>query len=286
MVIIIKNILLFYYNFTNPELIIYDFKDNTFKYNDTTYIFMEFRENNIIFNNLDNRFHKIIINKYNKYVSDYNNKQYILLKINKNIVNKNIELNDLFEFYKEETKNIINKNNYYDLWKEKIEYLYTYYKDYFYNDDYDFQYYYGLSLISLNIIKNINNMNIKYGLSFNRFYNINTLYDLYNPLNIEYGPIINTFSEFLKNSFFKNKIIDYKRIFDLELNVEDYYYLIARLLFPTYYFDLFEDNKIITNYQLIIQNIDNYIKYVKEIILEIKKRHSSMPFLDFIINLL
>ena len=179
------------------------------------------------------------------------------------------------------------KNDYYSMWKKKINFFEQYYYDYYKMDEYDFQYYNGLSYNALYIVRNINNQNLTYSISFNRFNNINTVYDLENGANREYGPIINSLVEFIKHEFFYNhKEVDYMKIFSIHLTSDDYYYLVARLLFPTYYYDLFKNNNIKGSYSNIISTINDYISYIKRIIIEIKKRHYNMSFLNTIINLL
>ena len=201
------------------------------------------------------------------------------------INNRDISFDDIINISKKIINNYIYKNNYYEIWKKKIEFLEKYFNEY-YKEGFDFNYYNGLSYNALYIVKYINCLNLTYGRTYNRFYNIHSLYDLYNPINKEYGPIINSIAEYIKYEFFYNKReVEYKKTFSLKLSVEDYYYLIARLLFPTYFYDLFKDN-INNSYQMIISRISEYINYVKRIIIDIKKRHNNMSYLDYIINLL
>ena len=196
-------------------------------------------------------------------------------------------IDDIIQIINRPSYNNSFKNNYYILWNKKIKYLEEYFNDYYKKEKYDFYYYNGLSYNALNIIKHINNLNITYGNTFNRFSNIISLYDLYNPLNMEYGPIVNAISEFIKyNYFYNNKETNIRKVFSLYLNDDDYYYLVARLLFPTYYYDLFKNNYMEKEYSIILNNICNYISYVKRIIIEIKKRHNNMSLLDYVINLL
>ena len=176
--------------------------------------------------------------------------------------------------------------NYLGLWKTKINFLNKYYKENYNDLDLDFNYYKGLSEISLRLLKSSNIDIVTYGVSINRFNNINKKQDLYNPINIKFAPIVNTLSEYIKYEFFNNRRVDYKMIFEIDLNTNDYYLFIARLLFATYYFDLLKDRRIINNYEFIVNRIEDYIKYIKEIIIEIKKRHNDMSLLDYIVNLL
>ena len=287
MVISIKDVLLIYYNLYNNQYI-YTKKDYClFKNNDTKYILRVFENNNSLFNlniKIDD-FHLIVKNKYKKNISNYNNLFYVLLKINNNIESSAISFKDLINISNNKYL-YFPKIDYFNVWKNKIDFLDNYYKSYYEIDNYDFNYFRCLSEISLNIIRNIKYQSITYGVTYNRFYNIENLYDLYDPFNATYGPIVNSFAEYIKYRFFyNNEKVSFLDIFDINLNENDYYYFIARLIFPTYYFDLLKNNRIEKDYQKIINNYYNYVEYIKSIILEIKKRH-DMPFLNYIINLL
>ena len=199
-------------------------------------------------------------------------------------INKKIEFDDIILYSKNNI--VINrlKIDYFYLWKKKLSFLEKYYKENNRTDNYDFFYYKGLSELALRLMKTINYNNITYGSSINRFDEINFFNDLY--VYSRYGPIINTVAEYIKYEFFNNRRVEYEKIFDINLTKEDYYFLVARLLFTTYYFDLIKNNKIITNYDYIVNKIESYIDYIKDIIMSIKKRHNDMPLLDYIVNLL
>ena len=201
------------------------------------------------------------------------------------IINRNILFDDIIEVIQNSIQIKKPIDNYINLWKTKLDFLEKYYKDN-YNFEYDFYYFKGLSSIALRLIKTAKVNIVTYGVAINRFYNIKALYDLYNPIFIKHGPVVNTISEYIKYEFFNNRRVDYEEIFDLDLNIDDYYLLVARLLFSTYYFDLLKEEKIKTNYDRISNKIEDYIEYVKEIIIAIKKRHNDMSLLDYIINLL
>ena len=199
-------------------------------------------------------------------------------------INKKIEFDDIILYSKNNI--VINrlKIDYFYLWKKKLSFLEKYYKENNRTDNYDFFYYKGLSELALRLMKTINYNNITYGSSINRFDDINLFNHLY--IYSRYGPIINTVAEYIKYEFFNNRKVEYEKIFDINLTKEDYYFLVARLLFTTYYFDLIKNNKIITNYDYIVNKIESYIDYIKDIIMSIKKRHNDMPLLEYIVNLL
>ena len=281
----IKELLLAYYNFIDSNLI--DLDNECFLYDNSTFFFHKVNKNSIINRVNDSLFHEIIKNKYNSIYTLYNNNYYVLLKVNIKENNRDITFEDIINISKTNSYYNLQKNNYFYIWNSKISFIEKYCYDYYNKEQIDFNYYNGLAYLALNLIKSINYTNITYGISYNRFYNIKTLYDLYNVFNIEYGPVVNSFIEYIKHSFFyMHKNVDYKAIFDLPLKEEDYYYLIARLLFPTYYYDLFKEDKIKNEYHIISNRICDYISCIKEMIIEIKKRHNNMSFIDSIVNLL
>ena len=202
------------------------------------------------------------------------------------IENRGLIFNDIINLSKYIINNNAYKNNYYIIWKNKIKILNKYYNDCYCFDNYDFNYFYELSNIALKMIKNINFNNLTYGLSFNRFYKVNLLYDLYNKNNYKIGPIVNSITEYIKYSFFYNDREENIFLIDnLDLSREDYIYLVSRLIFPTYYFDILNNNDIDDKHNMIMFKINKYFNYIKSIIMEIKKRHIDMPFIDSIINL-
>ena len=191
----------------------------------------------------------------------------------------NITFDDILAISKMKINKRVDKD-YFKIWKNKIEYIEKYCNNKYIINDYDYYYYIGLSRIALNLVKNINYFNISYGVSINRFNNINNIYNLR-----QYGPTVNTIAEFIKQDFFyNNRVVDITKIDELDLTNDDLLLLISRLLFPTYYFDML--NEIDSNYKIILTRIVEYIEYLKHIIFEIKKRHNNMPFAESIVNLL
>lgn len=277
--------MLLFYNIYDINDIKYYDRYIEFNYNDNTYMFI--KSNNIDFYLLYISqsfpyFHKIVKNNNGDVVSVFCSEYYVLLKIEKLYYNRRIMFNDIVQISNLELNLNIKKIDYYNLWKNKIDFLDKYFALNRHDKDFDYEYFLGLAEISLFICKKVNYDNLTYGFSFNRFYNINTLYDLYNPFNTKYGPVANSISEYIKHSFFylnlKVNIVD---IIELYLSDDDFVFLIARLIFPTYFFDLLNNKE--NNYPLIINRLDNYIQYLKDILRAIKKRY-NVPFIDYLIN--
>ena len=219
---------------------------------------------------------EIIINRNNEIISNYNGINYILIKLFIN-VKKGISLNEI---------NILSKSLYTEkinvnwgiLWSNKIDYLENLInengKKYPLIVD-SFNYFVGMCENEFSYFNSINiDENYKYVVS----HKINKFDDnievLYNPMNIILDFKVRDVAEYLKNSFFNNnygvfdELITYLNTNHLSLT--DVKLLISRLLYPSFYFEMYEDilinekeEKILIN---IISRLDNYENYLYNII--------------------
>ena len=196
-------------------------------------------------------FNKLIYTVNQMPYININNKNYALFQVN--TILKKIDLNDIvdFNFPIMLYKNIGNEWSL--LWEEHIDYL-----EYKVNSEKNkyklvnnvLYYYIGMAENALQILNNDNFNNISLYLSHRRLKNDSTLVDIYNPANIIIDSRVRDFAEYIKNVFFySNNQIDTVNIFkyiDL-LNESEKKLFFARLLYPTYFFDLcneiFENNK-------------------------------------------
>ena len=104
---------------------------------------------------------------------------------------------------------------------------------------------------------------------------------LYNPLNMTFDYQIRDVAEYIKNSFFLDNKDIYKEIDDYlrnnNLSITDVNLLIARLLYPSFYFAMYEDILIYNESEKIILPIVNrlpeYEKYLAKIISYFKERY-------------
>jgi len=111
-----------------------------------------------------------------------------------------------------------------------------------------------------------------------------TLYDLYNPLNIVIDHYTRDVAEYLKSAFFNNEKINIENIIS-NLKMSEYasMLLISRMLFPTFFFDIYELNskdKVIKTKEL-INKMNKYEEYIYKIVLEIKKR-TNVPTIKWL----
>ena len=259
-----KKFYCFYYNNYLYRLYIYDENNNLdFIYN--------------LCNNLSNitLISIIIKNKFNQIITNYNNINYVLIKFFAN-VNKNITLEEIT--YLDNSYNTSNiKNNWGLLWSNKIDYLEQFIlengKKYPLIVD-SFNYYVGMAENAISYYNEIDTSLIKSFISHKKI-RINDKIDvIYNPLNIILDYRVRDIAEYIKISFFNNNKNIYNELNNYlrksYLSINEVMLLIARLLYPSFYFELYEDilidnkdEKIIQDY---ISNTNEYEEYLSNII--------------------
>ena len=142
------------------------------------------------------------------------------------------------------------RTNWVSLWSSKVDYIeyqmgHLIKKYPFLNNTID--YYLDLCENAITYIKNLkmfSDYKIPIGISHKRIIKDATLFDLYNPLNLIIDYKVRNIAEYLKDAFFKDEDVNYilnivfKNFWFDKLNLS---LLVARLLYPSYYFDLFEE---------------------------------------------
>lgn len=224
---------------------------------------------------------EIILNKDKNIITTYHNINYILLKINCNI-NKNITLEEIDYLSKVKIVNN-NKSNWGLLWSKKIDYLEELISEN--GKKYpqvvnSFNYFIGLSENAISYYNNIDiDNNMMYYISHKRLKPTDKVDSLYNPLNIIYDYRVRDVAEYIKNSFWTDNHNIYNELnnylYKSNLSLNEVKLLISRVLFPSFYFDLYEDifnynkdEKILNN---IISRIDEYEEYLNSIIIYFKR---------------
>ncbi len=233
--------------------------------------------------------HIPILNIENSYLTKINGNNYILFQIN----NPKEEFN-IFDIIDNNRKLILNdnysniyRNNWEKLWEDKIDY-YEYQirelgldKDIIKNS---FSYYIGLAENAISYVHIINNTYSNYipkiVWSHRRVFYPNYKINYYNPLSFIFDIEIRDIAEYLKSTFFSvgyDKTIEELQSYLKVQRLDNYMYnmLFARLLFPTYYFDIYEDvmNKSRNEDDLIkiIEKVEEYEKFLKKTYFEISK---------------
>jgi len=293
-----KNLLEYYYNI---------FPDKIYENNNTYYFFLDdIKYYFVIFNRnigelnslveLTNKLyfkgikvHTFIQTKDGKFYIEHEKVNYVLLRVNTN-ENEEIDIYDIIRFNNIGIVNSVlpwNKRweNTVDSFEKEVIEL---------NNDYPlltsyFNYYVGLAENAISYISNIK-YDDKLYLSHKRINFPLTYGSIYNPLTFIFDYKVRDISEYIKEMFFYSKFSE-DEIFELiDLNnysLNDIKLLYGRLLFPTYYFDLFEG---VLNHEREEKEIDKIINlsksyelFLKELYFNLKLKYNIEP-IDWIVN--
>ena len=283
-----KNIINYFYNLNITKL---TNKDNIYSFYDNDELYHFYIYNNNIKNidltkdiddslKNDTLIHEIIINKDNSIITYYNNIPYILCKININI-NKPITLGEINYLSSKViiTNSKITYHSWQDLWSIKMDYLEKVInengKKYPIIVD-SFNYFVGMAENAISYYNNLSNKEVDNNslVISHRIININdTVYAIYDPVNIIIDHKARDIAEYIKYSFFSDNTNIFK-----ELNVyfkynyytkDDVVMLLARVLYPSFYFNMYEDIMINSKEEKIITNItsklDKYELYLARV---------------------
>ena len=283
-----KNIINYFYNLNITEL---TNKDNIYSFYDNDELYHFYIYNNNIKNldltkdiddslKKDTLIHEIIINKDNSIITYYNNIPYILCKININI-NKPITLGEINYLSSKviSTNSKITYHSWQDLWSIKMDYLEKVInengKKYPIIVD-SFNYFVGMAENAISYYNNLSNKEVDNNslVISHRIININdTVYAIYDPVNIIIDHKARDIAEYIKYSFFSDNTNIFK-----ELNIyfkynyytkDDVVMLLARVLYPSFYFNMYEDIMINSKEEKIITNItsrlDKYELYLARV---------------------
>lgn len=246
--------------------------------------------------------HEVIRNRNNSFLTKVNEYNYILFR-----VNNLSEEYDIFDMVNISNKLILNnnksslyRNNWGSLWSDKIDFFEYQVRELGIEKNVvksSFSYYVGLSE---NAISYVNNAVLKYGgvssgrivLSHRRVFFPNYRLNYMNPLSFVFDLEVRDVAEYLKSMFFK-KDIEYcldelKSYLSIrKLNIYEYHMFYARLLYPSYYFDVYDSvmNKNVNEEELvkIVKRSNDYEKFLKITYLEISK-YVRLDKIDWIIE--
>ena len=266
------------------DKVIYDSKYYSFIYNGYIYkLYIYDDDSNINFLYEINRMlvkntlmSEIIINRNNEIISNYNGISYILIKIFINI-KKSITLEEISLISKFLYKQQLNIN-WGTLWSNKIDYLEDLInengKSYPLIVD-SFNYFVGMAENAISYFNTIViDEKYNYVISHKVIRAADSVEVLYNPMNITFDYRVRDVAEYIKNSFFNNNYNIFNELVDYlqknYLSLMEIKLLISRLLYPSFYFDMYEDilidnkeEKIILG---IISRLDNYEEYLSKVI--------------------
>ena len=265
-----NNFIEYFYNM-KIDKIIYNDKYYSFLYNNYFYR-LYIVDDNVYINNvvsinkemLNNTLvSEIIANKDKEYISYYNGYMYVLIKIYVN-VNKRVTMEEISALSNSLYRDKMSVN-WGILWEKKIDYLEDLIgengKKYPLIVD-SFNYFVGLAENAISYYNNIDNLsNYRYYISHKVIRFDDTIQVIYNPLNIIFDYKVRDIAEYVKNSFFNN---NYNVMNELNrylltnnLSYTDVLLLVSRLLYPSFYFEMYEDILIDNKEEEIIINIVN-----------------------------
>ena len=247
--------------------------------------------------------HQIVLNKQNNIITVVNNIPYVLLK---SFVKKNdlINIYDIIDLNKQtiikKQDIILDKSNWPLLWENKNDYLE--YQVSQFGIKYPvicetFSYYIGLAENAILYAKNTNielkpDISDYLTISHKRITNQTTLFDLYNPLEFIIDLNVRNVAEYIKFKFFYNRenLWEEINVFFEQNNVSSYgaRMLFARLLYPTYYFDLYDEIMSDENYDekkliTIIDKQEEYEEFLSDIYHYISRNY-SIPAVEWLIK--
>jgi len=233
--------------------------------------------------------HDIILNKFGKVITNVYNENYILLKPNGDIyeeydlsfiikMNKSLVLNS--------DKSKLYRNSWAKLWSTKVDYfeyqIRELGKDRILILD-SFSYYIGLAENAINYVnattsKYNPSSNDKVTLAHRRINFPNYKLNFFNPLSFIFDLEVRDIASYIKSSFFagENALNDLKLVLKLNnFSIYSLQLLYARLLYPSYYFDIYEkimneeedEEKLIS----IIDKAKDYEVFLKDAYNEIAK---------------
>jgi len=287
-----KNILNYYYN-----IIVDEIDNEYFSYDNHLFCLYEYKRN---INEIDSLFslnnlmlsrnimiNKIIKNIFDSIITNHDNKNYILIMINYEY-RDNLNNKFILSFPNKEL-DILKRNDWGRLWSIKIDYIeyqLHHIKNKYQLINNSINYYIGLAENAISYFNMLDLCNIPLYISHRRI----TKNNMYNPLELVIDYKVRDISEYIKNSFFNNEMTIYEIIeYINKINLDniDYILLYVRLLYPSYYFDLYEkiinDNEDELEIERIIRLSTMYEKLLFEIY-SLFKRKVNILGIDWINN--
>lgn len=306
-----KETIMYYYNIDVDVLEENDGKYH-FKYQNRDYFFVFYNRNleelddiiTCVFNMKVKGIlvNDIIMNINGSFLTSINGFNYILMSV----VNPKEEF-DIFDIVNIASKLHLNnktsklyRNNWGTLWMQKIDYFEYQIRELALNKPVvkdSFSYYIGLAENAISYVNNINarfpNVSSAVVLAHRRVFYPNYKLNFFNPLSFIFDLEVRDVAEYLKAMFFAIDT-EYEVLEDLKsylsirsLSVYDASMLYARLLYPSYYFDIYEEvmNKERDEEDLVrvIKKADLYEDFLKKAYLEIIK-YAMIEKIDWLIN--
>ena len=230
------------------------------------------------------KYHLMIRNRFYKFLSSYEDSSYVLVRIN-TLLNDYVLFDDLL--YGNKIRMDKPMVEWPRIWQAKIDYMEKQMKELGVGKEvliHSFSYYIGLGE---NAISYYNyNKPVSKNISMCHFRMNNPILPVnyYHPLSLILDYDVRDYAEYFKVSFF-NEMLDMKEV--KIRNYNDMILFYSRMLYPTYYFDLFErsitDNVLEKRIMDVITKSDKYEMLLKDIYYEIRKKY-NIPGVDWLIK--
>lgn len=299
-----RNVLKYYYNL-EPETIHqvnYNYKCRT---NDIDYCLqkvddleVDFEKIYILNNYLLRRgwyCHQIVLNIKNDIITLVNNVPYVLIKSFLN--NRDISVTDIRYFtnlYMDSNNYaFLDKSDWRSLWSRKIDYIE--YQVSQFGKKYpiirqSINYYIGLAENSISLLPVTSLIKNNLVIQHKRISYKSKSYDLYNPINFILDVRVRDLSEFCKDKFFSGNLsfIELKKyILDYKLKSDEAILFFSRMLFPTYYFDCYQEilvgERDESDLLIYINKADEYQFFLSELYFFVK-HYYNIPEIEWLIK--
>lgn len=304
-----KNAIVYYYNL-KPTNIHQKSRNFYFSFENESYVLMPFDDKTLDINNLYEislylfqqgiYVHQFVVNKDGFLVTIINSISYVLLKTYISQQSK-ITINNIYVFNNillNEKLSKVKRPGWYQLWIKKIDYF-----EYQVNQlgkrypliRESFSYFVGLSETAIILVRDV--AKVDSGIAHERITKDDTLFDLYNPLNLIVDSRIRDACEYFKSCFFNSDdkidsdlILDEIKIYiqSNRLTVDECILFLGRMIYPSFYFDIYENvlqgkdkEKSLLS---VISKINNYEQLLKKIYLYLSSI-MSVPEIEWIMTL-
>lgn len=238
-------------------------------------------------------------NKFNNIITTINETNYVLLHVPNNY-KQEVDLTEIIGnnkklVLKHDYTNLY-RNNWANLWSEKLDYYEYQIRELGKDKDVildTFGYYEAMTINAISLINNNNyvfdEQKDKLTLSHRRIFFPNYKLNFYNPLNYIFDLEIRDIAEYIKTDFFygTEAYLDLKTFLNsVRLSNYSYQMFYARLLYPSYYFDIYDKimNKQKDQQEMlnIISKSQDYEMFLKKAYLEISKyaKIDKIPWLS------
>lgn len=215
-----------------------------------------------ILNNYDCPYHLPLYNRDNSLITNYDDKEYVLMKVRCSI-NGTLDFNKTF-FIKAQ-----GESKWGSIWASRVDY----YEKQFDELDIDkrimyaMQYYIGLTENAIALFNNYYS-SAECAIMHRQVSSPIKQIEYYDPLNLLIDISIRDFSEYFKSSFFNEILTDSDLLLlidNLNISADMSIFLFIRLLYPSYFFNIYDDDFNDDRLFLIIKKSSDYESLLRKV---------------------